>query len=58
VGSGEVQAVADRWRLAAAHPDPDGDPNIPNYGTAFDRDEEITVADIMDVAAGWGQGCP
>jgi hypothetical protein len=51
--------VAGRRRLTAANPDPDGDPNTPNYGAAFDRDGDgvITVVDIMDVAAGWGQGC-
>jgi len=47
------------WHLTAADPDPDGDPNTPNYGAAFDRDGDgvITVADIMHVAVGWGQGC-
>jgi len=52
--------VAARWRLTAANPDPDGDPSTPNYGAAFDRDGdgEITVADIMEVAARWDQSCP
>ncbi|MFQ5857510.1 MAG: dockerin type I domain-containing protein [Anaerolineae bacterium] len=60
VGIADSQAVAGRWRLTAANPDPDGDPNTPNYGAAFDRDGdgEITVADIMEVAAQWDQGCP
>jgi hypothetical protein len=58
VGIGDIQAVAGRRRLTAANPDPDGDPNTPNYGAAFDRDGVITVADIMRVAAGWRDGCP
>lgn len=59
VGSGDIQAVAARWRLTAADPDPDGDPATPNYSAAFDRDGDgsISVADIMGVAAGWGD-CP
>jgi len=60
VGIGDIQAVAARWRLTAADPDPDGDPTTPNYGAAFDRDGdgEITVADIPRVATAWDQGRP
>ena len=60
MGNGDIQAVAARWRLTAADPDPDADPSTPNYGAAFDQDGDgvITVADIMRVAAAWGNECP
>ena len=55
----DVQAVATRWLLTAANPDPDGNPATPNYETRFDLDGDgvITVADIMRVAAVWGTVC-
>ncbi|MFQ5858847.1 MAG: dockerin type I domain-containing protein [Anaerolineae bacterium] len=60
VSVADIQAVAARWRLTTADPDPDGDPGTSNYGAAFDKDGDgsITVADVMQVAAQWGQPCP
>jgi hypothetical protein len=55
----DIQAVAIRWRLTAANPDPDGDPTTPNYEVQYDVDGDgvITVRDIELVAAQWGP-CP
>ena len=60
VGVADIMAVAARWRLTAADPDPDGDPATPNYEPYFDVDEDgrITIVDIMLVAAQWGEPCP
>lgn len=56
----DVMAVASRWRLTAANPNPDNDANTPNYEPAYDPngDGRITVLDVMGVAAYWGQSCP
>lgn len=56
----DFQAVAIRWRLTAANPDPDGDPTTPNYEARFDLDGDgnIDIVDIMLVAAQWGERCP
>jgi len=55
----DIMAVASRWRLSAANPDPDNDPTTPNYETLFDldRDGEIDIVDIMLVAVHWGETC-
>ncbi len=56
----DLQAVAERWQLSEANPDPDSDLETPNYETRFDlnRDGVITVIDIQLVLAQWGQVCP
>lgn len=57
----DIQAVAGRWRLSAATPDPDGDPITPNYKTRFDLDRDgdvdMDIVDVMRVAAQWGSTC-
>ncbi|NOZ73320.1 MAG: peptidoglycan DD-metalloendopeptidase family protein [Chloroflexi bacterium] len=55
----DLQAVANRWRLSAATPNPDEDVTTPNYETRFDldRDGDVDVVDIMHVAAQWGERC-
>lgn len=55
----DIMAVAARWRLTAANPDPDGYSATPNYEFYFDVDDDgrITVVDIMQVATQWGQTC-
>jgi hypothetical protein len=56
----DIQAVAIRWRLTAANPDPDNNPATPNYETRFDLDGDgdIDIVDIMLVSARWGERCP
>jgi len=60
VDGDDVQAVATRWRLTSAAPDPDGDPSTPNYDLSYDldRDEIITVRDMMLISAQWSWPCP
>lgn len=55
----DVVAVASRWPLTASDPDPDDDPDTPNFDTAFDLDQNgaLTVADIMLIFAQWGRNC-
>lgn len=55
-------AVAIRWRLTAADPDPDHDENTPNYEQKYDvapdiPDGIINILDIMTVQAHWGEEC-
>ncbi|MCZ7573770.1 MAG: DNRLRE domain-containing protein [Ardenticatenaceae bacterium] len=56
----DIMAVVTRFRLTAANPDPDHDPNTPNYEARFDPTEDgiITMLDVMAVATYWGQPCP
>jgi len=51
VDSADVQAVAARWRQHVTDP---------GWDARFDRDDsgQITIADIMAVAAAWGATCP
>lgn len=55
----DMQAVASRWRLTAANPDPDNNPATPNYEARFDvdRDGDIDIADIQWVSNAWGRHC-
>jgi len=55
----DIQAVASRWRLNAANPDPDNNPTTPNYEIRFDLDGDgdVDIVDIMRVAARWGDTC-
>jgi hypothetical protein len=56
----DLQAVASRWRLSAANPDPDGNVTTPNSETRFDldRDGDGDIVDVLRVAARWGERCP
>jgi C1A family cysteine protease/putative hemolysin len=58
VGVFDVQAVSGRWRTSAVDPDPDADPNTPNYDPLYDVDKDgtITVMDVMQVVSHWGTG--
>lgn len=51
VDTADVQAVASRWRQRTTDP---------GWDAAFDRDGsgQITITDIMAVAAAWGATCP
>lgn len=60
VGITQIQAVAGRWGLTAAEPDPDDNPATPNYEAQFDLDldGDIDSADIMQMAGRWRDPCP
>jgi RHS repeat-associated protein len=55
----DIMLVASRWGTSCDNPDPDNNPDTPNYDPLydFDGDCEITVADIMRVAARWRKTC-
>ena len=55
----DLIAVAVRWPLTIADPDPDNNPATPNYEPLYDlnSDGAITVIDIMMVAGRWQQSC-
>lgn len=55
----DMHAVALRWSLTAANPDPDGNPATPNYETRFDMDGDgdVDILDIMAVAKSFGVPC-
>lgn len=55
----DLVAVALRWLLTAADPDPDNDPLTPNYEARYDLDADgaIDVVDIMLVAGRWLERC-
>ncbi len=55
----DIMLVASRWRTSCDDPDPDGDPDTPNYGAQYDLDGDcdIDIVDIMLVAARWGGTC-
>jgi len=55
----DLTAVAVRWLLTAADPDPDNDPLTPNYALLYDlnADAVIDIVDIMLVASRWLEGC-
>jgi hypothetical protein len=52
----DVQAVAARWPLTAANPDPDGNPATPNYEARYDidHDGDVDIVDIMLTSSEWG----
>lgn len=60
VDTADVMAVVSRWPLTATNPDPDNNPNTPDYEARYDVDGNgvITTWDIMAVATYWGQACP
>ena len=55
----DIGQVALRWTLTAANPDPDNDPNTPNYGPEYDLEYDgvIDMLDIMDAAENVGEFC-
>jgi hypothetical protein len=55
----DLIAVATRWTLTAADPDPDNDPLTPNYHALYDfnHDGMIDIVDIMLVSARWLEPC-
>ena len=55
----DIMAVAARWRTSEANPDPDDNPDTPNYEAKYDLDgdKDIDIVDIMLVVAHWGESC-
>jgi hypothetical protein len=55
----DIMLVASRWRTSCANPNPDGDPNTPNYDPLYDLDEDcnMDIVDIMLVVIHWGKTC-
>jgi hypothetical protein len=55
----DLIAVATRWTLTAAEPDPDNDPLTPNYHALYDlnHDGVIDIVDIMLVSGRWLEPC-
>jgi hypothetical protein len=55
----DIMLVASRWRTSCANPNPDGDPETPNYDPQYDLDEDcdIDIVDIMLVVVHWGKTC-
>lgn len=55
----DLIAVATRWTLTAAEPDPDNDPLTPNYHALYDlnHDGVIDIVDIMLVSGRWLERC-
>ena len=56
----DVMQVASRWRTFCSNPDPDNDPDTPNYDPVYDIDKDcdIDIVDIMKVVVHWGESCP
>jgi hypothetical protein len=55
----DIMEVARRWRTSCANPDPDNDPDTPNYDPSYnlDCDCDIDIVDIMLVVSQWGETC-
>ena len=55
----DIMLVASRWSTSCANPDPDNDPDTPNYDPLCDVDHDcdIDVVDIVCVAAHWREIC-
>ncbi len=51
----DIAAVAARWPLTAANPDPDGNPSTPNYEPRYDLDQDgdVDIVDIMLTSSEW-----
>ncbi len=51
----DIQAIAIRWPLTRTNPDPDGNPDTPNYEPRYDIDQDgdIDMIDIMQTSAQW-----
>ena len=56
VDTADIMQVASRWRTSCAKPDPDNNPDTPNYDPFYDVDGDCDtdVVDIMKVVARWG----
>ena len=56
----DIMQVAGRWRTSCDNPDPDNNPDTPNYEARYDLDDDgdIDIVDIMLVVAHWGETCP
>ncbi len=59
VNVADIMLVASRWSTSCDNPNPDGNPDTPNYETPYDLDGDcdIDIVDIMRVAARWGGTC-
>jgi len=55
----DIMRVACRWQTSCAIPDPDNNPDTPNYAAFYDvnKDCVIDIEDIMQVAAHWSDTC-
>ncbi|MBC8263975.1 MAG: hypothetical protein H8E47_07610 [Anaerolineales bacterium] len=55
----DIMLVATRWRTSCDTPNPDGNPDTPNYEAQYDLDGDcdIDIVDIMRVVARWGGTC-
>ena len=55
----DVMLVASRWRTSCTKPDPDNNPDTPNYEAGYDIDGDcdIDIVDIMLVVKHWGETC-
>ena len=55
----DIQQVASRWRTSRENPDPDNNPETPNYDARYDidQDDDIDIVDVMLVVAHWGETC-
>lgn len=55
----DIGQVALRWMTTAANPDPDNNPNTPNYGPEYDLefDGVIDMDDIIEAAEQFGEFC-
>ena len=55
----DIMQVAGRWRTSCDNPDPDNNPDTPNYEARYDLDDDcdIDIVDIMLVVAHWGEHC-
>jgi len=55
----DIMKVASRWQTSCANPDPDDDPDTPNYDALCDVNDDciIDIVDIMQVAGHWSETC-
>jgi len=55
----DIMLVASRWRTSCDNPDPDNNPDTPNYESHYDLDGDcdIDIVDIMLVVTHWGETC-
>ena len=55
----DIMLVASRWSTSCDNPDPDNNPDTPNYESRYDLDSDcdIDIMDIMRVVARWGDIC-
>jgi hypothetical protein len=55
----DIMKVASRWQTSCHNPDPDDNPDTPNYDALCDVNDDcvINTEDIMQVAAHWSETC-